>query len=230
MHTYLLSAYSNRGIVLDLSVYACTCVHIYIHICIHTNIVTFYTATYIFHIKDAYTHTHVYIPTYTHTHNAAGLCLSAPSSTSRTHTHTHTHIHTSTQRSGAVLERAIFHIENSYQIPNVRVQGRVCRTNLPSNTGFRGFGSPQGIAACEVCVCEWCICVCVCIWVFRSNVASKTGFRGFGSPQEIVACKVCVCVCLSICVCVCIFVCLCMCRYEYTLSGLSVTIYFVRVV
>jgi len=51
-----------------------------------------------------------------------------------------------------VLERAIFHIENSYQIPNLRVVGRVCRTNLPSNTAFRGFGGPQGLVACEVYV------------------------------------------------------------------------------
>jgi len=48
-----------------------------------------------------------------------------------------------------VLERAMFHIENGYAIPNVRVTGRVCRTNLPSNTAFRGFGGPQGIMACE---------------------------------------------------------------------------------
>ena len=27
--------------------------------------------------------------------------------------------------------------------------GRVCRTNLPSNTAMRGFGGPQGIAAIE---------------------------------------------------------------------------------
>mmetsp|Transcript_4472 Transcript_4472/g.11222 ORF Transcript_4472/g.11222 Transcript_4472/m.11222 type:complete len:1333 (-) Transcript_4472:294-4292(-) len=49
-----------------------------------------------------------------------------------------------------VLERALFHVENSYGIPNVRVRGRVCRTNLPSNTAFRGFGGPQGIVACEI--------------------------------------------------------------------------------
>jgi len=48
-----------------------------------------------------------------------------------------------------VLERAMFHIENAYSIPNVRVTGRVCRTNLPSNTAFRGFGGPQGMMACE---------------------------------------------------------------------------------
>lgn len=49
-----------------------------------------------------------------------------------------------------VLERAIFHVENSYEIPNLRVEGLVCRTNLPSNTAFRGFGGPQGLMACEI--------------------------------------------------------------------------------
>lgn len=47
--------------------------------------------------------------------------------------------------SGAVLERAMFHFENAYYIPNVRVRGYICKTNLPSNTAFRGFGGPQGM-------------------------------------------------------------------------------------
>lgn len=28
-------------------------------------------------------------------------------------------------------------------------QGWICRTNLPSNTAFRGFGGPQGMVAAE---------------------------------------------------------------------------------
>lgn len=51
--------------------------------------------------------------------------------------------------STSVLERAMFHFENAYRIPNVRVQGWVCRTNIPSNTAFRGFGGPQGMFAGE---------------------------------------------------------------------------------
>jgi len=51
-----------------------------------------------------------------------------------------------------VLDRAMFHIENAYNIPNLRVTGRVCRTNLPSNTAFRGFGGPQGIVSAETYV------------------------------------------------------------------------------
>jgi xanthine dehydrogenase large subunit len=55
----------------------------------------------------------------------------------------------STDLSFAVLDRAIFHVDNAYFLPNVRITGRVCKTNLPSNTAFRGFGGPQGVAATE---------------------------------------------------------------------------------
>ncbi|XP_055613911.1 xanthine dehydrogenase [Uranotaenia lowii] len=49
----------------------------------------------------------------------------------------------------SVLERSMFHIQNAYKIPNLRVRGWVCKTNLPSNTAFRGFGGPQGMLAAE---------------------------------------------------------------------------------
>ncbi len=49
----------------------------------------------------------------------------------------------------AVMERTLIHAENAYFIPAVEVTGTVCRTNLPSNTAFRGFGGPQAIAAIE---------------------------------------------------------------------------------
>ncbi|KAF6158613.1 hypothetical protein GIB67_040127 [Kingdonia uniflora] len=49
----------------------------------------------------------------------------------------------------AILERAMFHSDNVYDIPNVRIRGRVCYTNLPSNTAFRGFGGPQGMLITE---------------------------------------------------------------------------------
>ncbi|XP_053612795.1 xanthine dehydrogenase [Plodia interpunctella] len=51
--------------------------------------------------------------------------------------------------SGPVVERAMFHYENAYYIPNVEVTGHVCKTNLPSNTAFRGFGGPQGMFGAE---------------------------------------------------------------------------------
>ncbi|KAF9596053.1 hypothetical protein IFM89_006980 [Coptis chinensis] len=49
----------------------------------------------------------------------------------------------------AVLERAMFHSDNVYEIPNIRIAGRVCFTNIPSNTAFRGFGGPQGLLIAE---------------------------------------------------------------------------------
>jgi len=49
----------------------------------------------------------------------------------------------------AVLERAMLHTDNAYFVPNISIEGRICRTNLPSNTAFRGFGGPQGVAGME---------------------------------------------------------------------------------
>jgi xanthine dehydrogenase molybdopterin-binding subunit B len=45
--------------------------------------------------------------------------------------------------SAAVNDRALSHIDNCYNIPNVDVRGQPCRTNTVSNTAFRGFGGPQ---------------------------------------------------------------------------------------
>jgi xanthine dehydrogenase molybdopterin binding subunit len=52
----------------------------------------------------------------------------------------------------AILERAMFHIDNAYYIPNLRVIGKVWKTNIPSNTAFRGFGGPQGMAVIETVI------------------------------------------------------------------------------
>ncbi|MFT3746064.1 MAG: molybdopterin-dependent oxidoreductase [Pyrinomonadaceae bacterium] len=48
-----------------------------------------------------------------------------------------------------VLERTLFHCTNSYFIPNVTATAYCCRTNLPPNTAFRGFGGPQGMFVIE---------------------------------------------------------------------------------
>jgi xanthine dehydrogenase large subunit len=55
----------------------------------------------------------------------------------------------STDLSRAILDRAMFHSDNCYWIPNLKFTGLVCKTNLPSNTAFRGFGGPQGMAVVE---------------------------------------------------------------------------------
>ena len=48
-----------------------------------------------------------------------------------------------------VLERTLFHCTNAYFIPNVTATAYSCRTNLPPNTAFRGFGGPQGMFVIE---------------------------------------------------------------------------------
>jgi xanthine dehydrogenase/oxidase len=48
-----------------------------------------------------------------------------------------------------VMERAVAHSDNAYNIPNIRVVGKLCKTNIHSNTAFRGFGGPQGMAMVE---------------------------------------------------------------------------------
>ncbi len=51
--------------------------------------------------------------------------------------------------SRAICDRALFHLDNAYYIPNVEFSGRVVKTNLASNTAFRGFGGPQGMLVIE---------------------------------------------------------------------------------
>ncbi|MGH7943525.1 MAG: xanthine dehydrogenase molybdopterin binding subunit [Opitutaceae bacterium] len=48
-----------------------------------------------------------------------------------------------------VLERAMFHVDNAYYVPALRVTGRAAKTNIASNTAFRGFGGPQGMLVIE---------------------------------------------------------------------------------
>ncbi|MCI4393424.1 hypothetical protein PGIGA_G00157290 [Pangasianodon gigas] len=48
-----------------------------------------------------------------------------------------------------VAEKILLHMDNSYNIPNLRGQAAACRTNLPSNTAFRGFGVPQSMVIIE---------------------------------------------------------------------------------
>src|SRR5690606_15761856 len=46
----------------------------------------------------------------------------------------------------AILDRGLFHLDNGYFVPNLYFEGRAVRTNTASNTAFRGFGGPQGMA------------------------------------------------------------------------------------
>ncbi|XP_052058893.1 xanthine dehydrogenase/oxidase-like isoform X1 [Mytilus californianus] len=56
--------------------------------------------------------------------------------------------------SEAVLDRGLYHLDNAYKIANLKAVGRTCKTNIPSNTAFRGFGGPQGMLVAETFIDE----------------------------------------------------------------------------
>ena len=51
--------------------------------------------------------------------------------------------------SGPVTDRALFHADNAYFYPAVRLVSKPMKTNTVSNTAFRGFGGPQGLVTAE---------------------------------------------------------------------------------
>jgi xanthine dehydrogenase large subunit len=51
--------------------------------------------------------------------------------------------------SGPIADRAMFHADNAYYLPAVRITSYRCKTHTQSNTAFRGFGGPQGMVAME---------------------------------------------------------------------------------
>jgi xanthine dehydrogenase large subunit len=56
--------------------------------------------------------------------------------------------------SPAVMERTLFHSTNTYFIPNAKCTAYSCKTNLPPNTAFRGFGGPQGMFVIESAIAK----------------------------------------------------------------------------
>lgn len=55
----------------------------------------------------------------------------------------------SSDLSGPVTDRALFHADNAYYYPNVELNSHPMKTNTVSNTAFRGFGGPQGVIVAE---------------------------------------------------------------------------------
>jgi xanthine dehydrogenase large subunit len=51
--------------------------------------------------------------------------------------------------SGPVADRAVFHADNAYFLSDVEIVSYRCKTNLQSQTAFRGFGGPQGMIVTE---------------------------------------------------------------------------------
>jgi xanthine dehydrogenase large subunit len=51
--------------------------------------------------------------------------------------------------SSAIADRAMFHADNAYYLPNAHIKSYRCKTHTQSNTAFRGFGGPQGMVGIE---------------------------------------------------------------------------------
>ena len=77
--------------------------------------------------------------------------------------------------SPAVLERTLFHATNTYFIPNVEATAYSCRTNLPPNTAFRGFGGPQGMFVIESAIAKAAVTIGVDASLIQEKNLLKTG-------------------------------------------------------
>lgn len=71
--------------------------------------------------------------------------------------------------STAILERTLFHTTNSYFIPNVKAIGYSCKTNLPPNTAFRGFGGPQAMFTIEAAIHKVATAIGVAPYLIQEN-------------------------------------------------------------
>ena len=56
--------------------------------------------------------------------------------------------------SGPINDRAVFHADNCYWLPDVAIHSYRCKTHTVSDTAFRGFGGPQGMFAIELIIDE----------------------------------------------------------------------------
>lgn len=77
--------------------------------------------------------------------------------------------------SPAVLERTLFHCTNTYFIPNVSATAYCCRTNLPPNTAFRGFGGPQGMFVIEGAIAKAAEVLGKPVYEIQQNNLIQTG-------------------------------------------------------
>jgi xanthine dehydrogenase large subunit len=77
--------------------------------------------------------------------------------------------------SPAVMERTLFHCTNSYFVPNVKATAYSCRTHLPPNTAFRGFGGPQGMFVIEAAIAKAADALGVPASVIQQKNLLKTG-------------------------------------------------------
>ena len=47
------------------------------------------------------------------------------------------------------MQIALFQADNVYNVDHFSATGHCCKTNLQSNTAFRGFGGPQSLLVAE---------------------------------------------------------------------------------
>lgn len=92
--------------------------------------------------------------------------------------------------SPAIMSRTLLHATGAYNIPNVRVTGYMCRTNLPSFTAFRGFGAPQGFFVIEAAMDA----LAHSMGMDRAELQRKNLYREgdttyFGMPLQRVRCE-----------------------------------------
>ena len=87
--------------------------------------------------------------------------------------------------STAVLERTLFHSTNSYFIPNARIFAVCCRTHLPPNTAFRGFGGPQAMFVVESAIARAAEVMDVSRESLqRHNLLKENDLFTYGQPAE----------------------------------------------
>jgi len=94
--------------------------------------------------------------------------------------------------STAILERTLFHATNSYYIPHVKAIGYSCKTNLPPNTAFRGFGGPQGMFVIESAIHKAADFIGVDAFLIQEkNLLRENDFFYFGQVAKKVNASAC---------------------------------------
>lgn len=82
--------------------------------------------------------------------------------------------------SESICDRALFHLDNAYYLPNVAFSGRVAKTNVTSHTAFRGFGGPQGMVVIEDVIDR----VARTLGIAPELVREKNLYRGEGETNS----------------------------------------------
>uniref|UniRef100_A0A670I5Z3 FAD-binding PCMH-type domain-containing protein n=1 Tax=Podarcis muralis TaxID=64176 RepID=A0A670I5Z3_PODMU len=91
-----------------------------------------------------------------------------------------------------VIDYVVLKSCNAYDIPNFRSRGWACKTNLPSNTAFRGFGFPQTALTAETWVAAKLTVSCMSPlkvrWMNMYKGVSETPYKEEVDATNLVAC------------------------------------------